>query len=98
MPFNVGEIVGVPCSYAKGAFDNELMVSFEYEAETISGFVRRENLTIVDDHNGLLKAQVLSVDGEVRLKLYGSFFTTNGIEPFQAEWARNHLNRLKAAA
>lgn len=98
MRFNVGDFVGVPVQYAKGAFDSELMISLPYKDDTISGFVRRENLSFVDDRNAFLRAEVLSIAADVKLRLLGSFFTTNGIEPFQAEWANNHLQRLESAA
>ena len=95
MEFSVGDFVGVPAKYAQGAFDDELMVSIEYEEQSISGFVRMENIKILDKNDGkaLVKAKVLNIDGEIVLKILGSFFTTNGIEPFQADWANKNLNR-----
>ena len=98
MQFSVGEFVGVPVQYAKGAFDNELMISLVYNDDAISGFVRRENLKFVDDRNALLKAEILSIANDVRLRLFGSFFTTNGVEPFPVEWANRHLKPLEIAA
>jgi hypothetical protein len=97
MSFSIGEFVGVPVRYAKGAFDNELMISLTYNDDTISGFVQRENLRFVDDRNALLKAEVLSIASDIRLRLLGSFFTTNGVEPFRSEWAISNLKKLEAA-
>lgn len=98
MQFSVGEFVGVPVEYAKGAFDNELLISLTYNDDTISGFVRRENLKFVDERHALLKAEVLSVAADIKLRLLGSFFTTNGVEPFQSDWANRNLKTLEAAA
>lgn len=98
MKFAVGDFVGVPAIYAPGAFSDEMMVTINNGADLISGFVQRANIVrFVDDRNAFVKAKVVGTDSVITLKLFGSFFTTNGIEPFQADWASKNLNRAEAA-
>jgi hypothetical protein len=97
MTLKAGELVGVPATYTKGPFADELLVSIQIDDESVSGFVRRENVQFIDDTRALVKAKVLSVDTQVVLELYGQFFTTNGIEPVQADWASKNLSVLATA-
>lgn len=97
MSFEKGAIVEVPATYTKGPFNDEMLVSIDTGENRISGFVRREHIRFVDDTNAYVKARVLSNDPEILLELYGEFFTTNGIEPVQAEWAKQNLAKAQAA-
>jgi hypothetical protein len=96
MDFNKGDFVGIPVTYTRGAFDDEFLVSFKVNEENFSGFAKRADLQFVDDRTAKLKAKVLDVSEEITLKIFGSFFTTNGIEPFQASWALKNLNQMAA--
>lgn len=92
MNFEVGSVVGIPARYAKGPFNDELLVSIDMGDETISGFVIRENIRFVDDSNAFVRAKILrKSETGYEVKLYGHFFTTNGIEPIQSDWANKHL-------
>ena len=97
MSFEVGMVVEVPATYAKGPFSNEMLVSIDTGDGRISGFVRRENIKFIDDTHAAVKAKVLDNGPPVLLELYGQFFTTNGIEPVQADWAVKNLRRAEAA-
>jgi hypothetical protein len=95
--FSKGDLVGIPVTYTRGAFQDELLVSFNVEGEAFSGFAKREDLKFIDDRQAKLKAEVLDVGDQITLKIFGSFFTTNGIEPFQSAWASANLNQMAAA-
>lgn len=91
MQLKKGDMVEIPVTYAKGAFADEFLVYINTDHTIMSGFARRSDLTFVDDTNARLRARILDVGDHVQLKVYGSFFTTNGIEPVQQEWAKRHL-------
>jgi hypothetical protein len=97
MSLEAGALVGVPATYTKGPFGDEMLVSIDTGAEKISGFVKRDNIRFIDDTNALVRAKVLSIEPEIMLELFGQFFTTNGVEPVQADWAQRNLKDLAAA-
>ena len=96
MTFNVGDLVGVPCTIQAGPFHDELLVTVDTDEGQISGFVKRVNLQIDPENSerGSVKGIVVDTTSESStVKLFGSFFTTaQGI----ALVHRNSLTRIAA--
>ena len=93
--FTLGQTVNIPCQIQGGAFSNEYLVSITTEDGIISGFadendVRRD---LKNPENGTIRGRVVELgpDG-VRVRIYGSFFTTAaGMMQFSSSWANTHL-------
>lgn len=78
--FEIGQTVKVPCSVSPGPFSDERLVTVQTIEGTISGFVRSDDLIQTDEENGYLIGVVTALDPDaIKIKLRGSFFTTNGL-------------------
>ena len=87
MAFKAGDFVGVKCEVQPGPFDDEKVVTVETVNGPISGFVSADELR---ETNGRweVRGQVQEMMGEVlKVMIYGSFFTTNGIANIQSSLA-----------
>ena len=79
MAFKAGDFVGVKCEVQPGPFDEERLVTVETIDGVISGFVKETELR---EKNGQweVRGKVQEINGSsIKVLIYGSFFTTNGI-------------------
>jgi len=96
--FDKGDQVGVPCEVAQGAFPDEYLITIESDFGTISGFVSSDDVRLLDDKRGLVRAVVEDIDESmVTLRVQGSYFTTTGIAHLGREWAISNLETQSAA-
>jgi len=92
-----GQVIGIPCRVFPGAFNHEAMVIIETKNGEVSGFVRRSDLTDVEDGQGYVRAQIVEVSTDtVNVHLRGSFFTTTGLAQFTPEWAKSNVEFVAA--
>ena len=95
--FVTGDLIGIPCKVEEGPFDNECIVEFESSDGTVSGFTSSANIR-EEGGRHFIKGQILAVEGEaLRVRVEGSFFTTNGLATFSSERARAQFMSLAAA-
>ena len=79
MAFRVGDFVGIACEVQPGPFDDERLITVETVEGAISGFVKDIELRQVDDR-WEVRGKVQEIyESTIKVLLYGSFFTTNGI-------------------
>ncbi len=79
MMYTPGMVVELTCTVASGAFPDEHLVTFEAIGGTVSGFVKPEEIKIIDGESRL-RAVVKEVAPEqLTVLVRGSFFTTTGI-------------------
>lgn len=79
MAFQAGDFIGIACEVKPGPFDDEKVVTVETVSGPISGFVKDTELR---EMNGRweVRGQIQELKGEtLKVMIYGSFFTTNGI-------------------
>jgi hypothetical protein len=79
MAIKAGDFVGIICEVQPGPFANERLITIDAIGGPISGFV---NETELRQANGRweVRGKVQEVqDSAIKVWLYGSFFTTNGI-------------------
>ena len=82
--------VGILCQVSPGPFSEERLVSLDTSYGPITGFVRESELKQKDDGRWLVRAKILNVMKDknlVEVKIYGSFFTTNGLATISPEMA-----------
>ena len=87
MAFLTGDFIGVVCEVKDGPFDDEKVVVVDTVNGPISGFVRNSELREV---NGRweVRGRVEELNGEViKVLIFGSFFTTNGIADIRSSSA-----------
>lgn len=87
--FNPGDLVAVPAAVEQGAFNEEYLVTVSTQTGPVSGFVREHDFV---EPKKTIRAVVLeSTDRSMTVKLYGSYFTTNGLVKFSDEWAKQNV-------
>ena len=87
--FEPGEGIAVPATVQQGAFPGESLVTIVTASGPISGFVRDRDFVVVGK---TIRAIVRESTPEVlSVRLSGSYFTTNGMADFTAEWANNNV-------
>ena len=93
----IGQIIAIPCQVFPGAFNHEAMVIIDTLEGEVSGFVRRNQLTRVEDNWGFIKARIVD-DSEniITVVLRGSFFTTTGLAVFSPEWTKSNAEAVYA--
>lgn len=75
----IGDTIGVQCSVQPGPFTGERLVSFDTVDGPISGFVKDEDLTEIKSQ-WYVRAVIQSINDDVLgVRVWGSFFTTNGL-------------------
>lgn len=90
--FNPGERIRIRCEVQRGAFPTELLVTFDTADGPISGFVRSENVELIEGHEGYIGAIVKKVAGDIiTVMVEGPFFTTNGLAYLKSDWADLHV-------
>jgi hypothetical protein len=90
--FAPGETVSVPATVQPGAFPGEYLVTVSTMTGQVSGFVRDQDIV---DHNKTIQAVVReSSPGGLSVQLSGSYFTTNGLAEFSAEWAKQNVKAI----
>jgi hypothetical protein len=98
--FKLGEKVRIQADIGPGAFSSEYTVTFEAADGPVSGFVRKEHITLDDAHQGIgyLEGTVTGVEPEIiMVRVQGSFFRTTGIAALKREWANEHVRVAHAA-
>ena len=92
-----GQVIGVPCRVFPGAFPHEAMVIIETMTGEVSGFVRRDELTRIEDDHGYVRARIVNVSEDtISVLLKGSFFTTTGLAHFSPAWAKSNTELVTA--
>ena len=82
-----GSIIGVPCQVKPGPFSEELLISLETIDGPISGFTQGSELKRQGEQ-WFVRAIVEAVEKDaITVRIYGSFFTTNGIATISPETA-----------
>ena len=92
--FREGELVKIPCKIQQGAFPEEYLVTIETDDKEISGFVRKQFVTMTGPSEGYIKAKIIVKDsGQTTLQLVqGSLFTgASGKTSVSNTWADHHL-------
>ncbi|HEX9835652.1 MAG TPA: hypothetical protein VGB90_02300 [Alphaproteobacteria bacterium] len=95
--FERGQIIAIPCKVFPGAFSHEAMVIIDTLVGEVSGFVRREDLTRIEDDHGYLRTRIVDVSEDtITVMLKGSFFTTTGLAEFSPDWTRSNAEVIAA--
>jgi len=82
-----GDIIGIPCDVSRGPFSEEKLVTFDTLDGPVTGFVSTDELRQTDK-GWLVRAVVLDLEPEsVRVRVFGSFLTTNGLAMIAKERA-----------
>lgn len=80
MAMNVGDLIGVSCQVQPGPFSEERVVTIETVHGPLSGFVRESELKEIRKGEWVVRAEVRAIRGdELEVRIWGSFFTTNGV-------------------
>jgi len=97
--FKKGDEIEIPCAVEQGAFPTEVLVSFNTVEGPVSGFVRKEFVSRVDQGGkGYIRGIVREVSSDViTVLLKGSFFTTTGLASLPRDWANKHVQMARAA-
>jgi hypothetical protein len=90
--FGPGDGVAVPATIQQGAFPGEFLVTVPTQSGPVSGFVREQDIV---EPNKTIHAIVrgLTPDG-LSVQLSGSYFTTNGLAEFSADWAAQNVKAI----
>ena len=90
--FTVGQILRIPCDVKPGAFSVEYLVTIQTGGESISGFVRKENISEELNAN-YITAKIVAVKPDcITVQLPGSFFTkASGKTSVTSTWARSNF-------
>jgi hypothetical protein len=87
--FEPGNEVAVPATIQPGAFPGEYLVTVSTLTGPVSGFVRDQDMVAPKETiHGLVRNATASV---LSVVLSGSYFTTNGLAEFSADWARQNV-------
>jgi hypothetical protein len=82
-----GDAIRVPCDVKPGPFAGEFLIQVDTVEGPVSGFVVEENLIRRGD-DSFVKGVVLEVlASTVKVKIKGSFFTTNGLATVSEQMA-----------
>jgi len=87
--FKPGDAVAVPAVVQQGAFLGEYLVTVSTQTGPVSGFVRERDF--VEPQKTIQAVVLESTDHSLAVQLSGSYFTTNGLAKFSAEWARQNV-------
>jgi hypothetical protein len=90
--FAPGDAVAVPANVQQGAFPGEYLVTIPTSSGPVSGFVRDRDFV---EHAKTIHAVVReSTPHVLAVQLSGSYFTTNGLAEFAADWARENVRAI----
>ena len=90
--FQPGDKVAVPATLQPGAFPGERLVTVTTQSGTISGFVSENN--IIDPGKSIQAVVKASSEASLSVLLTGSYFTTNGLAEFSADWAQEYVKAM----
>ena len=78
MAFQTGDLIGVVCEVQPGPFSDERLVTLDTVDGIISGFVKESELR-ESGSRWEVRGRIQEISGEMlKVRIYGSFFTTNG--------------------
>ena len=87
MSFRRGDFIGIRCEVQPGPFDDESLITVETIEGPITGFVKRSELR-TSQFGPEVRARVEEIgDEKIKVLIFGSFFTTNGIAEIRSELA-----------
>jgi hypothetical protein len=82
-----GDEIGIKCEVKQGPFPGEHLIEVETLDGPVSGFVNEGSLRKTGD-SWLVRATVYEVHNDyIKVRIQGSFFTTNGIANIQPRLA-----------
>lgn len=86
--FMPGTMIEIPCSFEQGAFMGEYYVTIQLEDEMVSGFVPKAHIVKDKESSGYIHGNIVEVsEAGIRIRIPGSYFTTNGIADISQTWA-----------
>jgi hypothetical protein len=87
MAFKAGDFVGIRCEVQPGPFDGEKVITVKTVDGAITGFVPTDELR-QSGQSWEVRGKVQEVTGnEIKVLIYGNFFTTNGIAKISKDLA-----------
>jgi len=90
--FKPGDAVAVPANVQQGAFPGEYLVEVSTKSGPVSGFVRERDIV---EQNKTIQAIVReSTPTSLSVMLSGSYFSTNGLAEFAADWAKRNVKAI----
>lgn len=90
--FAQGDRVAIPVDIQPGAFPGEYLVTVSTRQGPVSGFVQDQDFV---ERNKTIQAVVGSSGPDsLKVQLSGSYFTTNGLVEFAADWARGNIKAI----
>lgn len=90
--FRPGDKVAVPATLQPGAFPGERLVTVATRSGPVSGFVTVDS--VVDTDMTINGTVTTSSEDSLSVLLSGSYFTTNGLAEFSADWARKNVKTM----
>lgn len=90
--FEPGDAVAVPATVQQGAFPGEYLVTISTSTGPVSGFVRQRDF--VEPTKTIHAVVRESTPHVLAVQLSGSYFTTNGLAEFSADWARKNVKAV----
>lgn len=90
--FKPGDAVAVPATVQQGAFPGEFLVEISTRTGPVSGFVRERD--IVEPSKTIQAIVRESTPTSLSVKLSGSYFSTNGLAEFTADWAKHNVKAI----
>ncbi len=76
--FEEGQLIGIPCKVVPGALPHEVMVIIETMTGEVSGYVKRDELTRLEDDHGYLRARIVDISKDTVSVLLNSDSDTPG--------------------
>ncbi len=94
--FKVGQTVKVFCDVHPGAFPTEFLVTLDAVPEPVSGFVKRDDVTVREgEATGFILGTITDVSPDaITVRIQGSFFTTTGLTSIPREKAEETLEPI----
>ena len=94
--FEPGQTVKVWCQVNSGAFPTEYFVSLDAVPEPVSGFVKRDDVTVKEgESTGFIMGTITDVSPDtISVRIQGSFFTTTGLTSIPREKADETLELI----
>jgi hypothetical protein len=81
----VGDVIHILCDVRPGPFSGERMITFNTVDGSISGFVRAADLKQINS-KWYVQAVIEDIkEDELKVRVKGSFFTTNGLATVQRQ-------------
>jgi hypothetical protein len=96
--FTLHQILRIPCEVRPGAFSTEYLITVRTGEQTVSGFIKKNEVESVRDGKGFIRGKVIKVEkNSITVQFPGSFFTTAaGVASVSSGWASQNF-QLAAA-